>query len=266
MKTPMESPSLVTYRAPEELGPIAGPSSSPPDYFELERMEQQVEGEVVYGGNPDDDDDDDDEWDNVDSDENADLEAEHVKYFREHGDTDIEVERERYLREVARDEDREVPQQERVGIQVAVESESEDESDDGEGEEEIHDDGDHEDEEDNLQDDEEDDGQWQEEDEDQVMPDGQAAQVAGEPGPADGLDEEDLGVNLDPNDMAENVEDDMDGAMEGVCKFSQDRLLINITLPAIGMRGPVYAVFQNVCSIIGSYLSVLLTKPPCRRP
>lgn len=254
-KTPVETPSLATYRAPEELGPIAGPSSSPPDYFELEQIEQQVEDEAVYGGHPNDDDDDDDEWDNVDSDENVDLEAEHDKYFREHGDVDIEVERERYLREVARDEDREVPQ-ERVRIQLAVESESEDESDEGEGEEEIHDDGDHEDEEDNLRDEEEDDGQWQEEDEDaQVIADGQAgqdAQVAGEPGPANGLDEENLGANLDPNDMAENVEDDMDGAMEGVCRFSQDRLLTNTTLLAIGMRGPVYAVFQNVCSILSS--------------
>lgn len=225
-KTPVESPSLATYRAPEELGPIAGPSSSPPDYFELERLEQQVEDEVLYSGHPNGD-DDDDEWDNVDSDENADLEAEHDKYFREHEDVDIEVERERYLREVGRDEDGEVPQQERARIQVAVESESEDESDEGEGEEEIHDDGDHEDEEDNLHGEEEDDEQWQEEDEDQVMPDGQAgqgAQVAGEQGPADGLDEEDPGANLDPNDMAENVEDDMDGAMEGVCKYSQDRL------------------------------------------
>lgn len=216
-KTPVETPSLATYRAPEELGPIAGPSSSPPDYFELEQMEQQVEDEVVYDGHPNDD----DEWDNVDSDENVDLEGEHDKYFREHEDVDIEVERERYLREVARDEDKEVPQQERVRIQLAVESESEDESDEGEGEEEIHDDGDHEDEEDNLHDEEEEDGQWQEEDEDaEVIPDGQAAQVAGAPRLADGLDEEDPGANLDPNDMPENVEDDMDGAMEGVCKVN----------------------------------------------
>ena len=248
VKTSVESPSQATYRAPEELGPrFAVPSSSPPDYFELERIEQEVEDEAVYGGHPDDD----DAWDNVDPDENMNLEEEHNKYFREHGNVATEVERGRYLREVARDEDREVPQQERVRIQVGVESGSEDETDEDEGEEEIHDDCDHEDEEENLQDEEEDDGQWQEEDEDQVMPDGQAgqgAQVAGEPGPADGLDEEDPGANLN-HDLAENV---MDEAMEGMCKFSQDRPLTNTTLLAIGMRGPIYVVFQNVCSIISS--------------
>ena len=226
-KTPLETPSLATYRAPEELGPIAGPSSLPPDYFELERIEQQVKRETVYGGHPNDD--DDDEWDNVDSDENMEIEAEHDNYFHEHGDVDIEVERERYLREVARDEDRVGPQQEGARIQVAVDSESEDESDEGEGEEEIHDDGDHEHEEDNArdveEDVEEDEDEDEEEDEDaQMLPDGQAgqgAQVAGEPGPAVGINEEDPGPNLDPNDMAENVEDDMDGAMEGMCNFSR---------------------------------------------
>lgn len=235
-KAPLETPSLATYRAPEELGPIAGPSSLPPDYSELEPIEQRAEDEADYDGHPNDD---DGEWDNVDSDEDVDMEAEHDKYFREHGDVDIEVERERYLREVARVEDRDVPQQERMRIQIAVDSETEDETDEGEGEEEIQNDGDHDDDEDNIrdieEDEEEDDGPWPEEDDEdaQVMPDdqaGQGAQAAGEAGPADGLDEE---PNLDPNDMAENVEDDMDGAME-----------------AIGMRGPVYAVVQNAALMI----------------
>jgi len=249
-KTPVDTPSLATYRVPEELGPIAGPSSAPPDYFQLEGVEQQVEGEAVYGEQLNDD----DEWDNVDSDGDVDMdmEAENDKYFSEHGDVDIEVERERYLREVSRDESEkegEPPQRERV----VIESDSEDEGDEGDTEE-IRDDGDHHaDEEDVLRDveedeeDDEDDGPWQEDEDVEVVPEPQAG---GEPAPAEGLDEEDPGPNLDPDDMVENVEDDMDGAMEGACNFPQSHLLSNASLLAIGMRGPVYAVFQNVCSTL----------------
>jgi len=78
----------------------------------------------------------------------------------------------------------------------------------------------------------------------EVVPEPQAV---GEPGPAEGLEADDLGPNLDPDDMEENIENAMDAVMEGVYNFLPSHPLNNPILLAIGMRGTVYAVFQNVC-------------------
>ncbi|EFI27420.1 RING finger membrane protein [Coprinopsis cinerea okayama7 len=56
---------------------------------------------------------------------------------------------------------------------------------------------------------------------------------------------------VDPNeDIDGNVEDDMEGAMEGEILRLSSRIQMLIEFKAIGMRGPIYGVFQNAALMV----------------
>ncbi|KAJ6616969.1 hypothetical protein B0H10DRAFT_1346361 [Mycena sp. CBHHK59/15] len=220
------SPSLVTYRAPEELEPEAGPSRLR-GYFE--RAEDTwVPGGSNYKGKAKVDGDAEIE---VDEEE---LEREHARYF---ADTEEEDEMPKLQPVSDSDDDDEGSPRNEYG------------NDDGDGDfdEDI---------------DEEEDGEGEEGEDggvgfDADAPMWQAIQIEDEevaevgdgemdaggaengldvaaPAPAPPAGAVDAAAAMDANDdMEGNVEDDMEGAME-----------------AIGMRGPVYGVVQNAALMI----------------
>jgi E3 ubiquitin-protein ligase MARCH6 len=195
-QTPLASPSLATYRAPEELE--AGPSTLA-SYFNQERLTEE------------------------------DIRVEHNMYFRTPGD------------EAEPSQLDDIPALERI----SDEGESEEGNSNYDLEEDEDDDYEHvlaeDDDDDDDDDEEEDDG---EEDGDALELDGEGGwEDDGDQGQED-EEEQRQQFQLQPaqgprapneapeaNDDGEaNAEDDMEGAME-----------------AIGMRGPIYGVIQNVC-------------------
>lgn len=69
--------------------------------------------------------------------------------------------------------------------------------------------------------------------------------------PAPGPIEEDDDAEDDPQDAEPMGDDDMDGALEGAFWFSNIAILLDISgVAAIGMRGPITSVFQNVFLMI----------------
>ncbi|KDR68014.1 hypothetical protein GALMADRAFT_79202, partial [Galerina marginata CBS 339.88] len=194
-RTPMDSPKLATYRAPEELEPESGPSAERNRYFHLANGPEAEEGA-----------------------------GEHE----------------------ARSEADDLPE-----LQALSDSDDDDSDEDGDDDEHDGDADDHEhdgDEEDEMflegeeDDDEEaeadgdlfDDGQWEEPEVEAAAPP-VMPNAAGAPAPAQGANPEADAAAAGPDigDDAENVEDDMEGAME-----------------AIGMRGPIYGVVQNAALMI----------------
>ncbi|KAJ7493199.1 hypothetical protein B0H11DRAFT_2156254 [Mycena galericulata] len=241
--TPLVSPSLATYRAPEDMAPEAGPSRLA-GYFERE----EASGSKSKGkGKADSDADMDVE----------DMEAEHALYFADAEDGDEE------------DEEQDGPDADEDEMPRLLAVSDSDEDDDEEEEEEEeggsprneyeNDDADGDFDEDADEDEDEDEGGdgadggvpfdadaplWQaiqiEDDEVAEVADGEmdigppehGAVAVAEPAPPAG--DVDAAAAIDINDDLDgNVEDDMEGAME-----------------AIGMRGPVYGVVQNAALMI----------------
>ncbi|TFK39450.1 hypothetical protein BDQ12DRAFT_704973 [Crucibulum laeve] len=238
-RTPLESPSLATYRPPEELEAEAGPSRLK-GYFDRASAEPEVQEEEE-----EEDGDDDDTpggvVHRVDSEE-ADLEAEHRTYFAEVQDEESH-EKVPHLASLSdsdteeSDEEEQIREGERVGAdhddlmidRHALAGMFHDREDRDEDNEDIRD---------PFDENEDEDGEWDIADLEEVV---EGAVPAGD-GEAIGQDAEGRGVrqvNVDgvPVDIADdldaNVEDDMDGALE-----------------AIGMRGPIYGVFQNAALMI----------------
>jgi E3 ubiquitin-protein ligase MARCH6 len=213
-QTALPSPSLALYRAPEELE--AGPSRI------ITTSSDQ------HGSTPE----------SLESDEDdVHMEAEHTTYFRDPNET----------RARANNDD--------DGFEVENYSgfESEDETEEEEATE-AHEE-DEEDEELDMEEDAEfvEDADWEaEEDQQLVRPEAGApvdgneqpqAQAQPQPQPEGG----DVAIQPDVNDELEgNVEDDLEGAMEGVCIVVLRAVQLIIRLLAIGMRGPIYGVIQNV--------------------
>lgn len=239
--TPLASPNLATYRAPEELE--SEPDSSLlAEYFDHDAEPSSGSGPKGKAKACSDAADDADEGD-VDGDaviDVDDMESEHARYFADAEDDDDEDE----------DEDG-MPK-----LQAVSDSDEDEEGNprndydgdvDGEFDEDV-------DEEDRGDEDGEDDGDgvafdaeapiWQaiqiEDDEVAEVADGEmdvgppehGLEVAA-PAPAPPAGAVDAAAALDVNDDLEGVEDDMEGAME-----------------AIGMRGPVYGVVQNAALMI----------------
>ncbi|KAF4610509.1 hypothetical protein D9613_006687 [Agrocybe pediades] len=253
-RTPLDSPKLATYHAPEELNAEAGPSRIPNGYFggfeedgnDGDSRVHQDFNEVIEEEDLMDEDLQEEErpYPDLDvemtdsagegfvSEEEEDTETEHNRYFALPEGEEAENEGRR---------DADVPR--------PPTSDSDDESEDGEGEglEDPNDqdhDGDGLFREEDEEEDEEEEGDFIDGEEPewpqlaiQVVPGPQnAADVAARAGgagagaPAQGRQDEDIDPAAVPDldDLDGNVEDEMEGAME-----------------AIGMRGPVYGVFQN---------------------
>ncbi|KAJ6568247.1 hypothetical protein DFH09DRAFT_1261311 [Mycena vulgaris] len=230
---PLVSPSLATYRAPEELEPDAGPSRLA-EYFD--RDAESSSGSDSKGKAKADGDTD------MESD---DMQSEHARYF-------ADAEDEEGAKEEEDDDDDGMPK-------LQPPSDSDDEDDEGsprneyEGDDVDGDFDDDVDEEPGEEEDGEDDGVafdgevpiWQaiqiEDDEVAEVADGEMDAGAAEhgldgdaPPPAPPAGAVDAAAAIDANDDLDgNVEDDMEGAME-----------------AIGMRGPVYGVVQNAALMI----------------
>jgi E3 ubiquitin-protein ligase MARCH6 len=243
---PSLSPGLATYRAPEELEPEAGPSRRR-EYFDRDEVSS---GESDYKGKGKADGDGDG---NLDTDTDVEMEMEDI------GVEDIEAEHARYFADAEDDDEDDMPK-------LLPPSDSEDEEeeegsprndDDMDGDFDIDEDegGEDEDGEDGGDFDDAEAPIWQaiqiEDDEVAEVGDGEMDAGAAEhevaapaPVPPAGGDG---AIDLN-DDLDGNVEDDMEGAMEGTC-IGLLLLVSLITNPvsAIGMRGPVYGVVQNVC-------------------
>ncbi|KAJ7601555.1 hypothetical protein DFH06DRAFT_440100 [Mycena polygramma] len=226
--SPVLSPKLATYRAPEELSPDAGPSRRR-EYFDRDEDVQSSESDRKGKAKADDTDTDV---------EMEDMESEHARYFADAEDDEEDEEGMPKLQPPSDSDDDD--------DEEAYSPRNEYENDDGDGEFDM--------EEDEGGEDEDEDGEdggvpfdaeapiWQaiqiEDEEVAEVGDGEmdagaaehdfevAVPPAAQAGLADGV----LDLN---DDMDGNVEDDMEGAME-----------------AIGMRGPVYGVVQNAALMI----------------
>ncbi|KAJ3511235.1 hypothetical protein NLJ89_g4212 [Agrocybe chaxingu] len=218
-----ESPNLATYRAPEELETGAGPSNIPGGYFE--QNGDRGEWEVHVNGHG--------------GEEGRDSDEEEDNRSLPSSDEDMEAERNRYFK-AAEEEHGTVPD--------VVRSDTESDSDDGDielnevddGIPDLHD-GDEDEQDEEVQEDmfEFEEEPW----EDVEVIEGQAGnfvqdaaagaqQQQGAQG-QDGQPADADNAALDNDEADGGVEDDMEGAME-----------------AIGMRGPIYGVFQNAALMI----------------
>ncbi|KAF8903526.1 hypothetical protein CPB84DRAFT_1814671 [Gymnopilus junonius] len=264
-RTPIESPSLTaTYHAPEELDNGEGPSGLPPGYFDNDITEREEYDEEEEEEEEEEDVAMHEEHEFGDMDEDEEEDGQDVNMDHEHwddSDVDMEAERKRYFREEGADEHEHEARGDAAGLpELRNISDSDDDSDDehegpnerpGHAEEEEDEDdhlregeGDPDEEEeedagageDGLFDDE--DGQWEvAEVEPGAVAQAQIGGGVGAVGAAAG------NANMDPDaaaaaalaaeDAENNVEDDMEGAME-----------------AIGMRGPIYGVLQNAALMI----------------
>ncbi|RDB15868.1 ERAD-associated E3 ubiquitin-protein ligase doa10 [Hypsizygus marmoreus] len=240
VRTPMDSPSLATYRPPEELEGVAGPSRIP-NYF--------AHNEARSHGEEEDE-------NRAESVQRA-FQADYDKFFAKPPDYDEVFGREGSAspsnnkgRDNVDENGDEVTNE--IDVDDREGSSTDDDTDQDDDEEADDDDEEDEDEDDDEEDDEEDAENEEAGDagdmEDILFGalgvDGQQAQAnaAGAPDGAAAANqaqapENQAGaaeVRLELNEEIEgNVEDDMEGAME-----------------AIGMRGPIYGVFQNAALMI----------------
>ncbi|KAF8872840.1 hypothetical protein CPB84DRAFT_1818035 [Gymnopilus junonius] len=262
-RTPIESPSLTaTYHAPEELDNGEGPSGLPPGYFdnditereeydEEEEEEEEEEDVTMHEehefGDMDEDEEEDGQDANMDhehwDDSDVDMEAERKRYFREEGADEHEARGDAAglpeLRNISDSDDDSDDEHEGPNERPGHAEEEDDEDDhlrEGEGDPDEEEEEDAGAGEDGLFDDE--DGQWEvAEVEPGAVAQAQIGGGVGAVGAAAG------NANIDPDaaaaaalaaeDAENNVEDDMEGAME-----------------AIGMRGPIYGVLQNAALMI----------------
>lgn len=242
--TSTDSSSLAIYHPPEELQAEAGPSNPTiylnqrKEYFdddmdqEFEVVGEESEEEYTFGR----------------------LGAEHGRYFRDPDDTDSDEEEIPGLgplQESLNDSDSEEDIRQGDVNDNDQARRHEDEDPAAADEEEEDDDGFHEgeDEDEELDPGEELFGQWDENGAEEEAIGPQAPPVGAAPGAFARGDQVGGAAPAAVADIEEgNVEDDMEGAMEG---WSCSCGLLEITkrdiFPAIGMRGPIYGVFQNVC-------------------
>lgn len=83
------------------------------------------------------------------------------------------------------------------------------------------------------------------------LADAEQAMARLDPIPAPGPPEEEDDAEDDPQDVEPMGDDDMDGALEGMFWFSNIAIFLNVSgFTAIGMRGPITSVFQNVFLMI----------------
>ena len=213
-QTALPSPSLALYRAPEELE--AGPSRI------ITSSSDQ------HGSTPE----------SLDSDEeDVHMEAEHTTYFRDPNETRAGADK---------DDD---------GFEVENYSgfESEDETEEEDATEPHEEDEEDEEQEENVEFVE--DPDWEAEEDQQLVRPEAGAPVDGNGQPQAQAQAQpqlqpeggDVPIQPDVNDELEgNVEDDLEGAMEGVYVVVLCAVQLIIRLLAIGMRGPIYGVIQNV--------------------
>ena len=251
-RTPLESPSLATYHAPEELNAEAGPSTVSNGYFtrydEGDYVDIDAEDEGYEEANMEERDDVEyeSEGEIVDADMNI---AEEEDVFAEE---DMAVEHDRYFG--LPEEENEERHQEQIRPLSDSDEDSEEEGHEGAIEHEHGDDGlfrEEDEEEEEAMDGEglfdDDDAQW----EPQVI-EADVAQMAQNAAGAGAAPAQGPNQDIDPalvpdinDDMDGNVEDDMEGAMEGKSGLSCITLFADECV-AIGMRGPIYGVIQNV--------------------
>ncbi|KAJ7623737.1 hypothetical protein FB45DRAFT_1089571, partial [Roridomyces roridus] len=185
--TPLVSPSVVTYRAPEELGPEAGPSRWNGDYFDHQEGPSTYKGKGKARVETSDD-------------EDTDMESEHARYFADLEDGNGS----------AKENDDGMPK-------LLALSDSEEEEEDEEEEEGLGSPGigfDQEDVDGDLDEEEEE----EDEDEDEIPEDANGGVRFDADAPiwqAIQIEDEEVAEVAD-GEMDGNVEDDMEGAMEAI--------------------------------------------------